>query len=405
MATTTSTTSTPLSTGATPAANTGTVTPYTNTGSVSSWAQPYVNDMLSTASGLADKPYTPYTGELVAGQTGNQTSAFSGIGSLTAPDATYNSPLGTWDTQTAQTYMNPYLQTALNPQLDEARRQSQITQLGNDAKMTQAGAFGGSRQALLTAENQRNLGTTQAGIVGTGYKNAYDTALGQWNTEQGRKAQDAQFGANYGLAALKSSEDLINQKASLGAQERDIQQQKDTAAYQQWQNQMQYPYEQLKFQQSMLSGLPITTSEVSRPAMSAFEKVMATGNGALAAVDWAKKAGLIGDQTTMKDILQKGYGWLFGGNTGVGNGYSQQDVANLDNYISQQVATGAMTADEANYAMNQTLGFNTSGNTWDFYGTGSGDYLSDQQLADIMAQNTQDYQNYLNGYAVGDYQP
>ena len=48
-------------------------------------------------------------------------------------------------------------QAALQPQLDELRRQSQITQMQNAAKATSQGAFGGSRQALMDTETQRNL--------------------------------------------------------------------------------------------------------------------------------------------------------------------------------------------------------------------------------------------------------
>jgi hypothetical protein len=73
---------------------------------------------------------------------------------------------GTFDSGAAQQYMNPYLQQSLNPQLEEARRQSEITQQQNNAAMTKAGAFGGGRQAILTAENQRNLGTNLANITG-----------------------------------------------------------------------------------------------------------------------------------------------------------------------------------------------------------------------------------------------
>ena len=56
----------------------------------------------------------------------------------------------------AQSYMNPYLQNVLTPQLDELRRQNDITNAATNAKMTQAGAFGGGRQAIMNAENYRH---------------------------------------------------------------------------------------------------------------------------------------------------------------------------------------------------------------------------------------------------------
>ena len=117
---------------------------------------------------------------------------------------------GTFGNDQAQQYMNPYLQQSLNPQLTEARRQSDITAAQNNAAMTKAGAFGGGRQAILTAENQRNLGTNLANITGQGYNTAYTNAMSQYNADQGRglQAQQAteaskQFGATQGMNAAQ----------------------------------------------------------------------------------------------------------------------------------------------------------------------------------------------------------
>jgi len=117
---------------------------------------------------------------------------------------------GTFDSGAAQQYMNPYLQQSLNPQLEEARRQADITAQQNNAAMTKAGAFGGSRQAILTAENQRNLGTNLSNITGQGYNTAFTNAMGQFNADQARnmQAQQAaeqskQFGANQSMTAAQ----------------------------------------------------------------------------------------------------------------------------------------------------------------------------------------------------------
>jgi len=115
---------------------------------------------------------------------------------------------GTFGQEQAQQYMNPYLQASLNPQLEEARRQSQITEQQNKAAMTRAGAFGGGRGAILAAENQRNLGSNLAGITGKGYDTAFQNAMSQFNQDQARnmQAQQAseqsrQFGAGQAMTA------------------------------------------------------------------------------------------------------------------------------------------------------------------------------------------------------------
>ena len=45
--------------------------------------------------------------------------------------------------------MNHFIQTALDPQIAEARRQAEIQRVANDGRLTQAGAYGGSRQAIM----------------------------------------------------------------------------------------------------------------------------------------------------------------------------------------------------------------------------------------------------------------
>jgi len=226
---------------------------------LSNYAGPAITKMLGQAQALANTPYQAYTGPLTAGASGLQNLAFQNAGNLSTPSsvgyagnqmaqigdqaqkssydaATFGNQFqaptlsaatnftnqfqaptpyqntdftaGTFNSGAAQQYMNPYLQQSLNPQLEEARRQSEITQQQNNAAMTKAGAFGGGRQAILTSENNRNLGTNLANITGQGYNTAYTNAMSQFNSDQARnmQAQQAaeqskQFGANQAMTA------------------------------------------------------------------------------------------------------------------------------------------------------------------------------------------------------------
>jgi len=192
-----------------------------------------------------------------------------------------------FDATQAASYMNPYLESALKPQLEEARRQSQITQQQNAAKMTQAGAFGGGRQAILDAETQRALGANLANITGSGYSTAYDKAMAQFNADQARKAQEAQFGATYGLDALKTGlsgaqtqgslgfqqnqAGLANLSAQLeaGAAERGIESEGIAADRAQFEEARSNPYKMVQFQQSLLQGLPLAAQSYNVAAPSA----------------------------------------------------------------------------------------------------------------------------------------
>ena len=167
----------------------------------------------------ATNAYTAPTG-YTAGQTSDvytgtgaytpqtATNQFQGPGAYTSGDFKTD----TFGTASAQQYMNPYLQASLDPQLAEARRQSEITQMGNASKLAQAGAYGGSRGALMQSEAQRNLGTNLANITGQGYNTAYTNAMQQFNADQARQLQaqqgteqSRQFGAGQAMTGAQQA--------------------------------------------------------------------------------------------------------------------------------------------------------------------------------------------------------
>ena len=226
---------------------------------LSEWAGPYVGDMLSKTSALTNTPYQAYQGPLVAGTAPLQQKVFSGLEGLSFPgqlgqsftsQGAYQLPSMTPSGMTGQAtgptgiaaqYMNPYLSAVLTPQLEELRRQSQITQMGTAGKLAQAGAYGGSRQAIMDAETQRNLLQEQNKAIGTAYANAFDKGQAQFNVEQGQ------------------AKTLADMMASAGAQQRDIEQQGITALQKQYETELLDPYTKLRFQKEMLSGLPVAT--------------------------------------------------------------------------------------------------------------------------------------------------
>ena len=87
-----------------------------------------------------------------------------------------------------QAYMSPYMQNVVDYQKSQALRDYQMANPMRKAQATAAGAFGGTRQALVDAEAQRNLNSQLQGIEATGAQNAFTTAQ-----------QQQQFGANLGL--------------------------------------------------------------------------------------------------------------------------------------------------------------------------------------------------------------
>jgi hypothetical protein len=165
--------------------------------------------MLGKGQALSETPYQAYMGPLTAGSSNLQDTAFQGVAGLTLPTTMGGyTPQSFTSAGTAQQYMNPYLQASLNPQLAEARRQAEISRMGDAARLTKAGAYGGSRQAIMESELNRNLMGKQADITGIGYNTAYDKAANQFNTEQGRAMEAQGLTNQYGLAALGKQAEL-----------------------------------------------------------------------------------------------------------------------------------------------------------------------------------------------------
>jgi hypothetical protein len=249
--------------------------------SLSNWAAPYVTNMLGQGQAIANSPYQAYTGQLTAGVSPLQQQAFQGAQGLSAPAGMGGFTPQSFTSQgTAQQYMNPYLQQALDPQLAEARRQSQITQTQNAGKLTGAGAYGGGRQAIMDAETQRNLGTTLADITGRGYMSAYDKATQQFNTEQ-QAAQQAQDLTNrYGLNALQ-------QQAQLGQTQRGIEAEDVAAQKAQFEEERVNPYKMVQFQSSLLGGLPLAaqTYNTAQPSwLQSLSQGAVLGTGGINAI-------------------------------------------------------------------------------------------------------------------------
>ena len=246
---------------------------------LSEWAGPYVTSMLGKAEALTEQPYQVYGGPLTAGPSSLQQQYFQGLGQIgfpgqlgqsftstgapTIPTASTTGPMQGVGAPTgiAGQYMNPYLQNVLQPQLEEMRRQGQISQMENAARMSKAGSFGGGRQAILDAELQRNLMTRMGQTIGQGYATAYDKAMEQFNKEQAQ---------GMGLAGML---------AGAGATQRDIEAQGVAADLAEFQQQRDYPYKQLQFQQSMLQGMPIQSIAASYQQPSTLSNVMNTTGG------------------------------------------------------------------------------------------------------------------------------
>ena len=269
-----------------------------STSTLSEYAGPYVTEMLGKAQAIADQPYAVYGGPQTAGESGLQSKVFQGLGNLSFPGqlgqsfsstGAYQPPamspgiyspgaIGTGagappspgmggqppsgqPAGVAAQYMNPYLQSVLQPQLEELRRQSEMNLQPSMAKLTQAGGYGGGRQAIMESEANRNLLQEQNKAIGTGYASAYDKAMGQFNTEQGQ------------------AKTLADMMSEAGGQQRGIEQQGISADYNEFLAQRDDPMKKTQYLQSMLQGLPISTVTNTPAQMSGLGSLVSSVGG------------------------------------------------------------------------------------------------------------------------------
>ncbi len=300
----------------------------------STFTQPYVQDVLGKGQALLNNPAPQYTGQLTAGTSDLQNKAWQGLSNLTLPSTmttagsnlldlgnqaagtSYNPVGSAFDANAAQQYMNPYLQASLNPQLEEARRQAQITQLANNAKATQAGAYGGSRQALMDTETQRNLGTNLAAITGQGYNTAFDKATAQFNADQARKIQEAQYGTDVGLKGLSQATTANQAAGNVGTNEAQYGLQNLTALatagntqqgqnqaglnalYNQYLEQRNYPGTLLANQANLIKGIGGSTASTFNAKPSLLQTAVGTAANTAELIKNLKATGMTGDTIT-----------------------------------------------------------------------------------------------------------
>jgi hypothetical protein len=305
------------------------------------YAKPYVENLLGQASALTDlnyNPYMQYQGERQAQfsplqqqsfenaalmQTAPQlqdASAMAGMAGMGALNTGYTFNPSNFDSNAAQSLMNPYMQNVVQRQQQDASRQAAIAQQAQGAQAARAGAFGGSGDYLMRAQGAANLARQKGDIQAQGLNNAYQQAMQQYNTQNQLNAQQSQFGAGLGLQGLQTALTSANTLGNLGntqyqqnmginqlqnqygGQQQQQMQNILNNQYQDYLNFQNYPYKQLGFMSDMLRGLPLTQQSASiyQTPPSLASQVAGLGG---AAITGAKLFGAKGGAT--KDLEER----------------------------------------------------------------------------------------------------
>ena len=81
-------------------------------------------------------------------------------------------------------YMNPYIQSALNPALDDLYRNAEINRQRLNSQSARTGSFGGSRNAIAQDEAQRSTEREVGRLSATEHAKGYDNAVAQFRADQ-----------------------------------------------------------------------------------------------------------------------------------------------------------------------------------------------------------------------------
>ena len=268
-------TSTPATTTTTADVANGAADPVTPVGmetgtesSLSNWVGDYVTKgILEPAAGLGQSGYEAYYGPLTAGTSSLQDQSFTGISQLNDPltGGSVTNQMGTFtpDAATLDPYMNPYTQNVIDRSAADMRRQSQIDALGDKQAMTAAGAFGGSREALLRSERANNLNRGIGDMAAAQRAQGFDSAITNARTGQ--------------ELANKYGQDILGLQADAGNIQRGVASEGIAADYEQFREERDFDYKQLQFMHSLLQGMPLAAQNTAFTEPSDIDKLIQAG--------------------------------------------------------------------------------------------------------------------------------
>jgi hypothetical protein len=160
------------------------------------WVQDAARSAIDRSTVIADREYTPYTGQRVADQSTNERRAGvlaregnEAAGSYYDRAASELEGMEDYSGEALQPYMNPYTDSVLQPQIREANRQYERGR--SSILNSKASALGGDRAAFEASELERTHRENVSDITGRTYASAFQSAQQAFFQDQDRKTRAA----------------------------------------------------------------------------------------------------------------------------------------------------------------------------------------------------------------------
>ena len=256
------------------------------------WQRQQAQEVFQAGKSLAGTPFVPYTGPRVAGfnpdqlrqfqatrglfETGMEYDPLTGIQELAQREAPQIGQVGSLLGADIGAYQSPYTQQVIDQSMADIQRQADLARGQAQSRAIGAGAFGGSRSALLETESQRpyieQQARTAAGLRQAGFEQAQRAA----ESDIARQQQMAMFAPELELRARQQQAGLLGgvgaeqmarlgQLGQIGQQQQMLQQQALGVPYQEFQRALAYGPQQFGLLQGGAFGTPlINTAEKQR---------------------------------------------------------------------------------------------------------------------------------------------
>jgi hypothetical protein len=231
------------------------------------YQETFLKDLLASTQTLANQP-TTIPSYQVAGLTPAQQQAvqlgISGVGSfqpmMQAGAATLGQGVATLQPSGFQQYMSPFVDNVLDQSLADLQRQTDMERQRIGSAAVQAGAFGGSRQAVAEQELQRNaqdaFARQSAQLRAQAFESAQDRAqqagelFGKLGLQQAALGESAQAAGQRDVGILSQLGGMEQQQQQL-----ELDAQRATSLERQFE-----PFQRIGFMSDIFRGVPSTTS-------------------------------------------------------------------------------------------------------------------------------------------------
>jgi len=245
--------------------------------------------LFGAAQAVANQPFVPYTGARVAGFNPDQLRQFQATRGLFESGMGYDPMAGLAGLAGAETpqigqvpslletdisaYQSPYTQQVIDTTLGDIRREQDIAQRKAQEGAIRAGAFGGSRSAIMEAEATRpyveQAARTAAGLREAGFGQALGAAQSDIARQQARAFAQPELELRSRAQRAGLLGDIAGQQYSrlgllgqMGLQQQALQQRGLDVPYQEFQRALAYGPQQIGLLSQAMS--PTTAGQTTQ---------------------------------------------------------------------------------------------------------------------------------------------